>query len=317
MDLEHIFPRGSYSEEDQGDAHIYRVTFPDGDGRMEAYSILPGIFLIFNDFHTHHGFQQEEPRPGLIEINHCLKGRYDCTLPNGRSISIGPRDFAAIDMGHPPDRSAFTLGEYYGLSLVVEPDEASASLNRMLGIQALCLRETFHQLLDGGNVMVLRGEPQIQHIVSQMYDAPASIRPACCRLKAAELLLFLAARGEEPLPAPTPYFQRNIAWKLQEVEQRMTEDLRVRYPLEELARQNHISVATLKKQFRQVYGEPPYTYLKRRRMEEAALLLQTTKLSIREIAEAVGYQNPSKFSAAFAQRYGMPPTEYKKGILPD
>ena len=317
MDWERIFPRGSYQMEQQGDARVYRMPFPDGAGSMESYSILPGIILIFNDFHTHWGFQQEEPRTGLVEINHCLRGRYDCTLPNGRVISIGPRDFAAIDMGHPPERSAFTQGEYYGLSLVVDPEEASASLGAMLGARVVPLREVFDQLLDGNSVMLLRGEPQIQHIVSQMYDAPASIRMACCKLKTAELLLFLTARSQQAAPSPSPYFRRSIAWKIQDVEHRMTEDLRVRYPLEELARQNHISVATLKKQFRQVYGEPPYTYLKRRRMEEAALLLQTTQLSIREIAEAVGYQNPSKFSAAFVQRYGMPPTEYKKGVLPD
>ena len=284
---------------------------------MELYTLLPGIVLTFNDFHTHCGFQQEAPRPGLIEINHCLKGRYDCTLSNGRSISIGPRDFAAIDMGYPPDRSAFTFGEYYGISMVVDPEEASASLNRMLGLKTVRLQETFPRLLNGQNVLLLRGEPQIQHMVSQIYDAPSPIRLACYRLKAAELLLFLAARGEDNLPTLSPYFRRGIAWKLQDIEHRMTEDLRVRYPLEELARQNHISVATLKKQFRQVYGEPPYAYLKHRRMEEAALLLQTTKLSIREIAESVGYQNPSKFSAAFVQRYGMPPTEYKKSLLPD
>ena len=317
MDLERIFPRNSYLEVSHGNSRVCRMAFPDGDGRMEAYPLLPGIVLIFNDFHTHCGFQQEEPRTGLVEINHCLKGRYDCTLPNGRALSLGPRDFAAIDMGRPPERSTFTLGEYFGLSLVVDPEEASASLNGMLDTNAIHLREVFDHLLEGQNGMILRADPQIQHIVSQMYDAPASIRLACCRLKAAELLLFLTTRSQDCLLSPSPYFRRSVAWKIQDVEHRMTEDLRVRYPLEDLARQNHISVATLKKQFRQVYGEPPYAYLKRRRMEEAALLLQTTQLSIREIAEAVGYQNPSKFPSAFAQRYGMPPTEYKKGILPE
>ena len=53
-------------------------------------------------------------------------------------------------------------------------------------------------------------------------------------------------------------------------------------------------------------------YVKRRRMEEAAVLLGRGGRSVTEIAESVGYQNASKFSAAFRDIYGMSPLEYKK-----
>ena len=95
----------------------------------------------------------------------------------------------------------------------------------------------------------------------------------------------------------------------------MTQDLRVHLPLEQLALQYQMSETTLKKNFQKVFGESPYAYLRRRRMEAAALLLQTTQKSIGEIAQEVGYQNPSKFSQAFSALYGVSPSEYKKGVL--
>ncbi len=66
-----------------------------------------------------------------------------------------------------------------------------------------------------------------------------------------------------------------------------------------------------------MYGEPPYAYLKRRRMETAAFLLKTSKLSIAELALSVGYQNASKFSKAFYDIYGIAPRDYKKGVQMD
>ena len=77
------------------------------------------------------------------------------------------------------------------------------------------------------------------------------------------------------------------------------------------------SMDFLYRQFQAVYGETPYAYAKRRRMETAALWLQTTDMPVGRIAGALGYQNASKFSQAFAAFYGVPPTAYKKGLLLD
>lgn len=41
-------------------------------------------------------------------------------------------------------------------------------------------------------------------------------------------------------------------------------------------------------------------------------MLRCPKMSIREIATFVGYDNQSKFAAAFKTQWGMTPLEYKK-----
>jgi AraC-like DNA-binding protein len=47
-------------------------------------------------------------------------------------------------------------------------------------------------------------------------------------------------------------------------------------------------------------------------MENAAQLLRETRDSVAGIAATVGYENQSKFTAAFKETYGMLPTEYRK-----
>ena len=64
--------------------------------------------------------------------------------------------------------------------------------------------------------------------------------------------------------------------------------------------------------FKAVYGKPIHAFQREYKMQTAIKLLVTTKLSIAEIAGMVGYENPNKFSAAFKDIIGQPPSEYRK-----
>jgi AraC-like DNA-binding protein len=61
-----------------------------------------------------------------------------------------------------------------------------------------------------------------------------------------------------------------------------------------------------------MYGESIPMYMKRRRMDEAAVLLATTNMTVGEIAIGVGYENQSKFASAFKSLKKMTPLEYRR-----
>ncbi len=307
-----IFPGEAYLERKSAHAAVYRMDFSDGFGTMTAHSVMPGVTLILNDFHTPCGFPAEARCPGLVEINHCRAGRFSCTMRDGRVAWLGPEDFSISDMGRPPVESRFPQGLYQGISLVVEPKAAERSIGQMLGEGVLDLRELFSTLLTEQSFLLLRSEPKLQHIFSEFYDAPEDGRMAYYRLKTAELMFFLRERQKTTGRAGGFYHSKSILCRIHEIEARLTEDLRLRIPLSALSAEYRMGASTIKKYFRQIYGVPPYAYLKRRRMEEAAFLLTTTEESIAQIAEAVGYQNTSKFSAAFRDIYSISPTAYKK-----
>ncbi len=309
---DYFFPGEAVLSERSGRTSVYRMDFAEGFGTMTAHTVMPGVTLIFNDFHTPCGFPEEARCPGLVEINHCQAGRFECTMRDGRIVWLGPQDFAVSDMGSPPVGCRFPQGLYQGISLVIEPKSTEQSIAGMLGDEAPKLTELFHSLLDSQSFLLLRSEPKIQHIFSELYDTPEDGHLSYYRLKTAELMFFLHERQKEVRRAGTFYLCKNMTERMREIEARLTENLRVRISISELADEYRLGASTIKKYFRQIYGEPPYTYLKRRRMEEAAFLLTTTEQSITQIAEMVGYQNTSKFSAAFRDIYAMSPTEFKK-----
>ena len=85
-----------------------------------------------------------------------------------------------------------------------------------------------------------------------------------------------------------------------------------RVTIEELARQYLINPTTLKEVFKEVYGDSLAAHMKEHRLEKAAELLLRTEESISAIAEAVGYDSSSRFSAAFRERYHLLPKEYRR-----
>ena len=92
----------------------------------------------------------------------------------------------------------------------------------------------------------------------------------------------------------------------------LTENLDRRYTIEELSKRFLINPSSLKEMFKAVYGKSLAAHIKEHRMELASELLRGTDLSIAEIAERVGYENQSKFSAEFKKFSGKLPTEYRR-----
>lgn len=100
---------------------------------------------------------------------------------------------------------------------------------------------------------------------------------------------------------------------IREVHKFLTENLAMRYTVEEMSKRFLINTSSLKEVFREVYGKPIGTYMKEYRMEKAMELLKEEKYSISEVAHLVGYENKSKFSAAFKSYAGILPSEVKRG----
>ncbi len=67
------------------------------------------------------------------------------------------------------------------------------------------------------------------------------------------------------------------------------------------------SSASLFRDFEKHIGMSPKEYARKRRFEEAALLLHQGQLSVQDVCLMVGYEDVSSFSKAFKSLYGMSP----------
>jgi AraC-like DNA-binding protein len=78
-----------------------------------------------------------------------------------------------------------------------------------------------------------------------------------------------------------------------------------------LARVARVSPAHFSRQFRATFGEPPHSYLRRRRVERAMELLRETECPVTEICFKVGFQSLGTFSRTFHAIVGESPSAYR------
>jgi AraC-like DNA-binding protein len=82
--------------------------------------------------------------------------------------------------------------------------------------------------------------------------------------------------------------------------------------VEALAAGVHMSSGHLSRQFREAYGESPYSYLMTRRIERAMALLRRGDLNVTEVCFEVGCSSLGTFSTRFSELVGMSPSEYRR-----
>jgi AraC-like DNA-binding protein len=99
--------------------------------------------------------------------------------------------------------------------------------------------------------------------------------------------------------------------RLRRVRDRIDREYAQPLDVEALARGVNVSAGHLSRQFRQAYGESPYSYLMTRRIERAMALLRRGEKSVTEVCFAVGCQSLGTFSTRFTELVGMPPSVYR------
>ncbi len=91
----------------------------------------------------------------------------------------------------------------------------------------------------------------------------------------------------------------------------MRDDVRGELSLSEFAQSVNLSVWRLCHIFKSDVGMPPIRYLRLLRMERAKDLLESSFLSVKEIAFQVGVNDESHFVRDFKSTYGFSPALYR------
>lgn len=87
---------------------------------------------------------------------------------------------------------------------------------------------------------------------------------------------------------------------------------REKVSLPEVAKIQHCSEVTLRRNFQRFCGMSPHRWVMKLRLEYAAAMLRTSSLPVKEVASGCGWGDVSGFIAAFRNWYGIPPAAYRK-----
>ncbi len=99
----------------------------------------------------------------------------------------------------------------------------------------------------------------------------------------------------------------DLARVLAYIHECLTEDL----SLDELAACVHLSPYHFARLFKQSTGIPPHEYVIRERVEKAKGLLRSGRLTVGEVAQAVGFSDHSKLDRHFKRLTGLTPLQFR------
>ncbi len=77
----------------------------------------------------------------------------------------------------------------------------------------------------------------------------------------------------------------------------------------------HLSRSSYIKKFKEICKMPPLSYVTKIRMDSASMMLQTTNLTVLEIAHRTGFYDSSHFTRTFEAHYGISPLGYRNKHL--
>jgi transcriptional regulator GlxA family with amidase domain len=92
------------------------------------------------------------------------------------------------------------------------------------------------------------------------------------------------------------------------------ENLRQELSLPVIARRSAMSTRTLSRRFREQVGEPPAQWISRARVRCAQRLLETTGLSVEEVAAEAGFGSATVLRERFGQLLGTSPIAYRRAF---
>jgi AraC-like DNA-binding protein len=158
-------------------------------------------------------------------------------------------------------------------------------------------------------------DERIAALVSEAIDSPLSgeLRAVQCGARVAELVAFtLDAMQRTPALSGGAVVRRRDLDFAMAARARLEREYREPPLVADLAHDLGTNPSKLKTAFRELFGMTMADYCLECRMRSAQQLLLEARLTIAQVAESVGYEHQSSFTAAFRSHVGMLPREYRK-----
>lgn len=303
--------QSNFSIKEENDKRTIELGDEGEHGKMETYSIFPGIILSYIDLNIEtmdDVFIEEKIDSRLLEINHCRDGRYAYTINDDKIIYFGQGDLCISIYEITKTLSEFPLEYYRGLEIFIDVDIANDYVKNY--IPDFDLIEFYEDLKRNKGFVLIRSNEKIDHVIGELYNVDERIKNPYHKLKTLELLLFFSITN----------FNRNKSISLSKeqveiidnVKNELLNDLESKITIDQLANKYDISKTSLKNCFKEIYGKPIYKWRKEYKLDYACKLLNQGDYTISEISKMVGYTSPSKFTEAFKDYKGCTPSEYKK-----
>ncbi|MCD7735446.1 MAG: AraC family transcriptional regulator [Lachnospiraceae bacterium] len=304
-------------------------------GKFVLYEICPGILFAFNEVFTSvlPKMTTQETDDCICTINYAASGTCGLYSSNGKYIYLRAGELM-ISNEQPAHSFEYPSSSYSGIEIYITrkaleykelPSFFNIDIEQMLYacLSASCtlLPETYPESQPVNSGMPERYTTVIAENVNLFKNTINDIMTLyekkildlnLLRLHTFYLLRMLTAGVIEFRSGYESALSRSQVNMAKQAERLLTSNLMSRETIANIAGGMGISATSLKNYFRAVYGQNISEYLKEKRIDEAKKLLVGTNLSILEIANRVGFESQSKFTAMFHAAIGLTPTAFRQ-----
>lgn len=155
--------------------------------------------------------------------------------------------------------------------------------------------------------------PYLLTVLNQIitHEPKAIVARLYYRSKALELLslYFNGPKDIDLDQCPFLADEKNVM-KIRQAKEILITNLTEPPTLQELANQVHLPLNSLKKGFKQVYGNTVFGFLLEYKLECSRQLLHEGRFNVNEVSLKMGYSAASHFITAFKKKYGTTPKRY-------
>jgi YesN/AraC family two-component response regulator len=164
-----------------------------------------------------------------------------------------------------------------------------------------------NQMIYGNTIAQVKANEQdvIERLFSTIINC-YQINEVSASLKSIGALQLLMSLFFEDIPAYDYKYHRFI-----EVIKHIDRHYKSNLKIEKLADIMNLEPVYFSNLFSKTFGIPPRQYIIRKRLQRSQKLLALSELKIKEISEAIGFDNEMYFSRLFHSKIGMTPRQYR------
>lgn len=255
-----------------------------GDGRRRRFAVqVPELSSVAVHWHDYYEL-------GVVLAGRAVHAVNGITTPiePGHVFLLSPADFHGIEAG---DAEPLVM-----VNAVLHPDLVEPTLESL---------GTAHAHLPWGVAGLPEAEPDVRRVrVELERRQPGWEQVVQASLVSAVVALARVCGSIDAGDARDQGAAAQVRRAVRHVEQHFREPL----SLADVAAVAHLSPHWFSEQFRRTTGQSFQSYLKRRRLQFARALLDSTDLGVTEVAHAAGFNDPSYFGRAYRAQYGVPPS---------
>ncbi|WP_153795710.1 AraC family transcriptional regulator [Foetidibacter luteolus] len=141
------------------------------------------------------------------------------------------------------------------------------------------------------------------------FENPSLVNDEILILKVKEIILLLSqTRNSASVQIILSQLFSPVAYTFKQI---VEANLFSQLTVEELAQQTNLSISSFKREFARLYNDTPANYIKSRKLEKAAELLQVSNERISDIAFNCGFNDLANFTRSFSEKFHTTPTNYR------